>query len=198
MYKNLVIATIILMSGWLSPRASLDVEITSPRDGDVLKGSVDIIGTAAGDNFASAELAYAYADSDNPSWFVISQVNEPANVATLAKWDTTAISDGDYRLKLTVYYKDGSFNEDIVEGLQVRNYSEAEVTPTTQQIVTTVATQSPTETTAPASATAFPENQASLSVETVKRNLKAGTVLGILCVVGLGFYSLVRARKRRR
>jgi hypothetical protein len=197
MYKNLVIAAIILLSGWMSPRASLDAEITSPRDGDVLKGSIEIIGTAAGDNFASAELAYAYADSENPSWFVIKQIDAPANVATLAVWNTTTISDGNYRLKLTVYYSDGSSSEYIVEQLQVRNYTAAVVTPTAQP-TSTIATSAPTFTAAPSVATPFPENRAALSVDTVKKNLKTGAILGVLCVAGLGFYSLVRGWKRRR
>jgi len=196
MYKNLVIVAFIILSGWLSPRASLDVEITSPRDGDVLKGSVDIIGTAAGEGFASADLAYAYADEVNPSWFLIAEMEEPANVATLAVWDTTTISDGDYRLKLTVYHTDGTNSKYIVERLQVRNYTEAVLTPTTLPTAT-ITTQVPTATLVPAAATPFPENKAALSVDTVKRNLKAGAVLGILFVAGLGFYSLVRSWKRR-
>jgi hypothetical protein len=197
MYKNLVIAAILLLSGWTSPQASLDAEITSPRDGDVLKGIIEIIGTAAGENFATAELAYAYADSENPSWFVIAQIGVPLNVATLAVWDTTTISDGDYRLMLTVNYTDGSSSQYIVERLQVRNYTAAEVTPTAQ-LTAAIATHAPTFTAVPVAATPFPENRAALSVETVKRNLKTGAILGILCITGLGFYTFVRGWKRRR
>ena len=116
MLKIFLIASVFLFASLARPLVSIDAEITSPREGDVLKGSVEIIGTAAGENFDSAELAYAYADSEAPSWFVIEGVSQPMNVATLAIWDTTQISDGDYQLKLTLTYSDGKKEEDVVAG----------------------------------------------------------------------------------
>jgi hypothetical protein len=196
MVKNILIASFILISNLSRALVSIDAEITSPRESDVLKGAVEIIGTAAGENFDSAELAYAYADSENPSWFAIASITQPMNVATLATWDTTQISDGNYQLKLTVSYSDGTNTEFIVSRLLVRNYSEVELTPTGIPTETTVA-QVITNTAMPIEVTPFPENRAALSVETVRRNLKTGAIIGIICILGLGLYAVVRIWKRR-
>lgn len=197
MLKKILIISFVFISSLAGPMVSIDVEITSPRDGDVLKGSVEIIGTAAGENFESAELAYAYADSEEPSWFSIASITQPMNVATLASWDTTQISDGDYQLKLTVNYSDGTNSEFVVNRLLVRNYTEVEITPTALPTGTTVA-QVIMNTALPIEVTPFPDNRAALSVDAVRRNLKTGAILGIICTLGLGIYAVVRIWKRRR
>ena len=197
MIKNILIVSFLLISSLAGPMVSIDAEITSPREGDVLKGSIEIIGTAAGEKFDSAELAYAYAYSENPSWFVIASITQPMNVTTLANWDTTQISDGDYQLKLTVIYSDGTNTEYIVSRLLVRNYTEVELTPTEIPTETTVA-QVITNTALPIEVTPFPENRAALSVDNVRKNLKTGAILGIICILGLGLYAVVRIWKRRR
>lgn len=197
MVKNFLIVLFIILSNISGPLVSIDAEITSPREGDVLKGTLEIIGTAAGENFDSAELVYAYADSENPSWFAIASITQPMNVATLATWDTTQISDGDYQLKLTVNYSDGTITEYVVSRLLVRNYTGVELTPTE---IPTEATVAPviTNTTMPIEVTPFPENRAALSLDTVRKNLKTGAIFGIICILGLGLYAVVRIWKRRR
>jgi hypothetical protein len=197
MLKIFLIASVFLFASLARPLVSIDAEITSPREGDVLKGSVEIIGTAAGENFDSAELAYAYADSEDPSWFVIAGVSQPMNVATLAIWDTTQISDGDYQLKLTITYSDGTKEEDVVSRLLIRNYTEVESTPTLSPTETAVA-QVITSTAIPIEVTPFPDNSAALSVDAVRRNFKTGAIYGSICILGLGFYTVARIWKRRR
>jgi len=197
MLKIILIASVYLFSSLAMPLVSIDAEITSPREGDILKKSVEIIGTAAGESFEFAELAYAYADSEDPTWFAIASITQPINVATLAIWDTTQISDGDYQLKLTVTYSDGTKEEYVVSRLLIRNYTEVESTPTLLPTEITVA-QVITSTAVPIIVTPFPDNRAALSVDTVRRNLKTGAILGSICILGLGLYTVARIWKRRR
>ena len=197
MVKSLVFSGLFVLMRLLNPLSNLDVEITSPREGQVVQGNIEIKGTAAGDGFDSAELAYAYAELDNPTWFVIGSISQPVNVSLLAVWDTTTISDGDYQLRLTVHYKDGSVVESVVRRVLVRNYTPVEITPT-QPVVEIVSTVKPTDVPMIARATAYPVNAASLSTTSVEKSFKEGLILGIVCIVGLGVYAAFCGILRRR
>jgi len=104
------------------------VSITSPQAGDTLHGQVEITGNMDVPNFASAELAFSYTipegNAFNPadSWFTIQTFHQPVqNNSTLAIWDTTALTDGDYVLHLRVFLQDGSLQDIVVSDLKVRN-----------------------------------------------------------------------------
>lgn len=188
MYKSIFFSSLFVFIRLLSPLSDLNVEITSPKEGQAVQGNIEIKGTATGDGFESAELAYAYAESGNPTWFVIGTISQPVNIALLAVWDTTTISDGDYQLRLTVHYKDGTVVESKINRVLVRNYTPVEITPTTP-ITETVITQSATSVPVITKATAYPVNAASLSVTSVEESFKEGLFLGIICIVGLGVYA---------
>jgi hypothetical protein len=197
MYKNILLSSFFLIFHLLSPNASIDVEITSPREGQVVRGNVEIVGTATGTDFTTAELAYAYAGAEDPSWFVIGRITQPVSVSLLTAWDTTTISDGDYQLKLTVYYTNGSQSDFIVSQVLVRNYTSVDSSPTPQPTVQT-ATLAPTTKPITLAATPFPVNNAALSISTVKVSFKDGIILGIFCMVGLGIYTALHGWLRRR
>ncbi len=111
-----------------------NVEISAPDDGDVLSGMVEIRGTLSPAFFSSAQLAFAYADAADNSWFGIAELSQPTTDARLALWDTTMISDGAYRLQLRLNGTDGTVR-DVVIGVQVRNYTAAP-TPTPSTVPT--------------------------------------------------------------
>jgi hypothetical protein len=188
MYKSIFFSSLLVLIQLLSPLSDLNVEITSPKEGQVVQGSMEIKGTATGDGFESAELAYAYAESGNPTWFVIGTITKPVSIALLAVWDTTTISDGDYQLRLTVHYEDGTVVESKINRVLVRNYTPVEITPT-PVITETVITQTATSVPAITKSTAYPMNEASLSVTSVEKSFKEGLFLGIICIIGLGIYA---------
>jgi hypothetical protein len=108
------------------------VVINAPRSGDTLRGLVEIQGRMDTPNFASAELAFTFdASASDPAavWFPIQTFSQPVTNPTLAAWDTTAITDGSYTLRLRVFLQDGTFQEVLVSNLNVRN-DEALSTPT--------------------------------------------------------------------
>jgi hypothetical protein len=197
MYKSIILSSMFVFIRLLSPLSNLDVEITSPKEGQVVQGNIEIIGTATGDGFKSAEIAYAYAESDNPTWFVIGTISQPVNVSMLAVWDTTTISDGDYQVRLTVHYKDGTVVESVIKRVLVRNYTPVEITPS-QSTVEVLATATPTNAPVITGATAYPVNEASLSMGNVGKSFEDGLIIGIVCVVGLGLYAAFRGILRGR
>lgn len=86
----------------------------------MLRGKVPVTGHTAVDGFASAELSFA--DEDNPTgWFLIRTSSKAVEAGELATWDTTALADGVYRLRLTVTTTDGATQEAVVTGLVVSN-----------------------------------------------------------------------------
>jgi len=100
------------------------IEISYPKPGASLRGLVEIQGQMDVPGFASAELAFTFdADASDPaaSWFPIQTFPQPIQNPILAAWDTTALTDGDYAIRMRVTLQDGTFQDVVVTGLKVRN-----------------------------------------------------------------------------
>jgi hypothetical protein len=98
--------------------------ITSPQNGETLRGQVQIQGQMDIPNFASAELAFTFdASASDPaaSWFPIQTFPQPIQDPNIAVWDTTAVTDGDYALRLRIFLQDGTSQDVIVNNLKIRN-----------------------------------------------------------------------------
>lgn len=206
MLKNVLLVFMSLF--WLSPIAAQApaAQITSPQAGQVLRGSVSISGSLPADQFASAELSYAYSQQATATWFLIAAISQLPADGVLAVWDTSTISDGDYKLKLTVKYTDGSSQETVIDPVLVRNYTAVQNTPTPQPTETPAATateaaqlvlpsDAPTVPPAPtliASVTPFPANSAALSQEQLTGSLKDGLMLGGLILAVIAIYAYFR------
>ncbi|MBK8781814.1 MAG: hypothetical protein IPO22_08375 [Anaerolineales bacterium] len=178
--------------------------ISSPQTGDELRGQVQIAGNMTGPNFASAELAFKYAASDSAdNWFTIQTFPQPATDSTLAVWDTTSLTDGDYTLRLRVFLADGTFQDAIVSDLKLRND-----TPAPTQFVPTEtalpqfsaatplsALNQPTSTaiiTFPSS-TPLPVNPASVTTSSIYSTFGRGALIVLVLFI---FFSLIlRLRK---
>lgn len=74
--------------------------ITAPKAGSVISGIVDIQGTANISNFGFYKYEVAPINSD--TWATISAGRDVVVGNSLGKWDTTALSPGDYKLRLVV------------------------------------------------------------------------------------------------
>jgi hypothetical protein len=122
---------------------------------------------------------------------LIGRQDQPAFNETLATWDTTIITDGDYVLRLRVHLTDGSTREAVVPGLRVRNYSPIE-TPTSIPLApeaTALPTVTPTSTPLP-TPTSLPVNPARLDRTEVSASIFYGGLLVILvfAIIGLIFW----------
>jgi hypothetical protein len=195
MFNQLLISLIIILA------QTADISIASPKSGDILRGQVEIVGNMDVPNFASAELAFSYASNPADSWFTIQTFPQPVTNPTLAVWDTTALTDGDYILHLRVYLQDGSTQDVVISDLKIRND-------------VPLPTQSPTETesagfiridptaTLPPAATALPTfpsptplpaNPVSVTTPSIYLNFARG---GFIALVLFVFFSLIlRLRK---
>ncbi|MFH2102908.1 MAG: hypothetical protein ABIJ39_06080 [Chloroflexota bacterium] len=200
MHSLLAIALVLL--AFLAPGGQTQADapvIFAPQTGQSLQGSVPVVGTSQLDGFVSAEIAFAYADNPAGSWFLIAASSQPVVEASLAVWDTTAITDGVYTLRLRVFLEDGSFQEAFVADVRVRNYTPTETpTPTiTPRILTPVPSVTPTAT-PPFTPTALPPNPVEISTADVWRNAAIGG-LGIVVFLALGgIYLRLRRGALRR
>jgi len=112
------------------------IAITSPQNGEALRGVVEIQGRMEAPNFASAELAFAFASDTGGNWFPLQTFSQPVAGIPIAAWDTTSITDGDYTLRLRVFLQDGTFQDALVTGLRVLNDQPLPTsTPTATEIV---------------------------------------------------------------
>jgi hypothetical protein len=172
------------------------VAITSPATDEVLRGPVTVTGTLDVPSFASAQLEFAHASNPTDTWFTIQTLSRPVIDSTLAVWDTTAITDGDYILRLRVNFEDGTFQEATVP---VRVGNDAVPTPTLASTATPESVSvlvptpfllaaSPTPTDVPRpTPTALPANPASLEQDEIYASLKRGAlvILGLFVLAGL-------------
>jgi hypothetical protein len=189
--------------------------INFPRPGDVLQGVVAITGSDDITGFTAAEVSFTYADDPTGTWFFIALANLPVTNDTVAAWDTTTITDGNYVLRLRVSLQDGSTRETTVSGLRVRNYTPIE-TPTPTAIVATAtvptatiptvivptpvapsATFTPTITMTPSpfpTPTRMPDNPAILAPINVYTSILYGGLAVILSFSLFGLYLWLRRK----
>jgi parallel beta-helix repeat protein len=76
--------------------------------GDVIQGTIDIIGTASGTEFDHYTVYYGEG-IDPSNWTQIGMTSYgQVSEGTLASWDTTTVDDGQYMLKLVVVSSDSN------------------------------------------------------------------------------------------
>jgi hypothetical protein len=189
----------LIVTSWLQVVPGL--YITTPSDGQIVVGTVEIRGSVPDDNFDYAEVSYAFSGGENVNWFPIKHLDQPVHDDVLAKWDTTTITDGVYRLKLSVQQKNREVQEIILEGIKVGNYTHYDVPATSTAasvIVSTEATLSATPTTAVTpEPTALPKNPANIDQSDIGLSLTSGLVLALIILGSLGVYTYLRQAARK-
>lgn len=172
------------------------VAITSPAPGDVLRGQVNVLGSTNAPNFVSAQLDFAYASDSAETWFPLQVLSQPVFDSPLFTWDTTAITDGEYILRLRVFISDGTVQE-VKIPVSIRNDTLPTPTfvptSTPEQVDVQIPTPfllaaSPTPTDVPRpTPTALPANPASLDQTSIYASLGRGAlvILGVFAFAGL-------------
>ena len=82
------------------------IAITSPKPGDTVKGSIQLVGTANIPNFGFYKYEFAALGSD--AWATIVADKKIVQDDKLGNWDTSAITPGDYQLRLVVSDNQGN------------------------------------------------------------------------------------------
>ncbi len=192
---SLILSLIFLMQ-------TADISITSPQPGDILHGQVEIIGNMNVPNFSSAELAFSYASNpaDRFAWFTIQTFPQPAQDPTMAIWDTTLLTDGDYILHLRVILQDGSSQDVAISDLKIRNDEPLPTDTPTATLSPQSAGPLPTLTVQPVTAlpsfpssTPLPANPASVTTSSIYATFARGGLITL--VLFIIFSLLLRIRK---
>ncbi len=164
---------------------------------------MDVVGTVTGIGFLFAEVSFQNAEAVQNTWFLINQINQVVVDDVLVRWDTNALADGLYHLRVTAYYEDGYQIESTVKDLRIRNYTAIETStadkefgenpslqPTRQSLI-------PTNTPVRPTPTALPPNELALSQESFIQIAVFGGLAGILGLFIIGFWLLIRKRRDR-
>ena len=95
------------------------IMITSPESGEAISGTIQIVGTASVPNFGFYKYEVAQMGSQN--WATISAGRDPTVNAQLGSWNTTALTNGDYFLRLVITDNVGASLEPCVIAVRVAN-----------------------------------------------------------------------------
>ena len=82
------------------------INISSPKPGDEIKGSVELKGDANIPNFGFYK--YEYAPLGTEAWAAIEASRTPKTDGELGPWDTSSIPQGDYQIRLVVTDNQGN------------------------------------------------------------------------------------------
>lgn len=96
--------------------------INSPTSDEVIRGQVQIVGSA--DHPNSAYFAYYAIDiapAGTQSWQFLADGRNRVINGNLATWNTTLFPDGSYDIQLRVVWIDGNFGRDVIQSVSVSN-----------------------------------------------------------------------------
>ena len=188
-----LLLTLLLLAAQDTP----PIAITSPSSGEAIHGKAVITGTTDVLGFSSSQLDFSYASNPTDTWFALQTSAQPVTASTLAVWDTTLVTDGEYALRLRVFLEDGTLQEIIVP-VKVQNDTPITtptplVTPTPNKLDIGLPTPflvaaSPTPTLTPRpTPTSLPTNAASMNQIAVYTSLGRGAlvIIGLFAFVGL-------------
>ena len=100
-----------------------DPLIEYPQSGDILQGVIEIKGSLNTQNYSSYEITFSYESDQTSTWFLITEVDDKKINRVLAVWDTSTITDGDYKIRIQVFTLSGVVRETIINNVYVRNYT---------------------------------------------------------------------------
>jgi hypothetical protein len=196
--------TLILPPG--QPQSQTDepvvLEIVSPVQGEPLQGNVTIVGTVRSPGFIEGRLEFSYEEDNRDSWFEINRIALPRDNTELGVWDTTALTDGNYTLRLSAELVSGEVLTTTITQLRVRNYSLIETNtpaptetlqPDSAPTLAPTTTQTPTR--MPPTATPLPSNPGELTLSQLSGSAVRGVLITLAAFAVLGFL-VIRRRFR--
>jgi len=173
--------------------------ISNPLDGSLVQGVVSITGKTQVNGFSRYEVELAYDQNPTVTWFLLLRSDQQVKDGQLTAWDTSGLTDGDYSIRLRVYFADGSWRDAVVTGVKVRNYTSTQtavptqtpkINPTSPPTRTASSTASPRPT-----PTLLPSNMAELSLHQVWSSLGRGALATVLLFIVFGL--ILRSRSKR-
>ena len=93
------------------------IMITFPKPGDIVKGSIELQGTASIPSFGFFKYEFSAEGSD--TWQTITADNAVIQDGNLGKWDTSLITPGFYNLRLVVTNSQGNALPPCIVPIQI-------------------------------------------------------------------------------
>lgn len=93
------------------------IELSFPEAGDEIRGVIELTGTVNIPNFGFYK--YEVAPNGSDTWATIAAGRTAVNQGSLGRWDTTALTPGDYQLRLVVVDNQGTVLTACVVPVQV-------------------------------------------------------------------------------
>lgn len=152
--RTLVALMVFFVALWVSvtyalasPPHQFEGVVTSPRANAVVQGVVSIEGTASHPEFQKYEVRLAAGLNPNVAdaqWIRLN-ISESAVVnGQLAVWDTSAVADGAYILRLRVVRRDSNYQDFDIAPINVANTAPPTAAPTETPAETPTPLESPT------------------------------------------------------
>ena len=177
---------------------AFQVTITSPHSGEGVQGIVSVRGTAAVDGFIEYQLEFSLSENLIETWFIITKSSQAVEEDILGEWDTSNLTDGNYRLRLVVQREKEEPIIIFAERIRVRNYTPIETnTPGPSPTAFPGQTAAPTETPVPATPTSLPANRAELTSGQISASFITGIGATLLLFLFVGLYSALKRRRNQ-
>jgi hypothetical protein len=154
------------------PSTNIIAKISNPQDGSTVRGEVALEGSAVAANYAYYQVELGVGTGPQAFETIQAPMNRLVEQGILGIFDSTALDNGPYTLRLRVFDQSGGVLEDRVRVLVDNPPATATTTPTPSPTPTqtTIPTATPTATepaaTSTPSATATPTSTTALATET--------------------------------
>lgn len=152
--RTLLALMVLFVALWVSathalasPLAQYEGVVSSPRANAVVQGVVSIEGTATHPEFQKYEVRLAAGLNPNVSdgqWIRLNISESPVVNGQLAVWDTTAVPDGAYIMRLRVVRLDSNYQDFDIAPINVANTAPPTAAPTETPAATPTPLESPT------------------------------------------------------
>ncbi len=113
----------------------VSIVMLSPVPGNIVAGNVQILGSAIHPQFLQYQVEFGPDPNPNNLWFpATSAITNPVQNGLLGIWNTTAVQDSRYQLRLRVYLRDGTLLTTVINNITVQNNVNTPVPSPTQNI----------------------------------------------------------------
>jgi len=111
-----------------NPQVPVSIVILSPIPGNVVAGNVQVLGSAMHPDFLQYQLEYGPDPNPGNLWYAATgPIQQPVLNNLLGIWNTGAVQDGTYQLRLRVFLRDATSLSTVVNNIRIQNRAPTQV-----------------------------------------------------------------------
>ena len=183
--------------------------ILSPSNEEVVFGISPILAQVDRPGVIGYQVSFTYAQDDRRTWYPLTSGAELNDGRIEYEWDTNQVTDGNYDLRIQVFFEGEPLLSQTIRTIRVRNYTQVEtptasLTPsptvgtpeaTIQPSATPTETATPTLTFTPwRTPTPLPPNPAEITENEFRTNFGLGAAITFGGLALIGIYNWLRRR----